>query len=99
MEPNSMRRRTRLTIGRLVELALAAAAASVSVVVSASASAPAPPPRLDVTLAAGWDGVQDAGWVPYVVTVANRGDADFAGTVRLVPDWRSAGISLPWPPP
>jgi hypothetical protein len=97
MEPNSMRRRTRLTTGWLVQLALAAAVASVSVVVSASA--PAPPPRLDVTLAAGWDGVQDAGWVPYVVTVSNRGDADFAGTVRLVPDWRSAGISLPWPPP
>ncbi len=89
-----MRDRMRLVkVGGLAIVLLAAAASLLP------AAAGAREPELDVALAAGWDGVQDAGWVPYVVTLGNRGDAGFAGTVRLVPEWRSAGVSLPWQPP
>jgi hypothetical protein len=89
-----MRHRVRLVTLQVVIAALVGAAASLH-----PGPALAREPALDVALAAGWDGVQDAGWVPYVVTIANRGPADFAGTVRLVPEWRSAGVSLPWQPP
>jgi hypothetical protein len=76
----------------VVPLALAA-------LLPGTARAQAPAPALDVALAAGWDGVHDLGWVPYAVSIQNRGGADFTGTVRLVPEWRTAGVSLPWRPP